>query len=464
MSNQFTRIGTRPIQKKEADTLATDILMPKWGLTMKEGTLSKWLKKEGDSVRKGEAIFEVETDKITNSVEATEDGVLFQIVVPAGETVVVKAVVGVLAAVGETPEVKARGGCVSSDEAQPAENGESSPKAKTGKFVLATPIARRLAKEQGIDLADVTGTGPNGKVTEKDILSYTPEPDEYDSFNAAPQAIELARKSGIDLADITGSGEDGKILKVDILRAMQPAFNQGSTQEPTKPEIIPLTGMRKIIADNMMASLHNMAQLTVFVDCDITKMTIFRDRVRAKYSKQEDIPRVSYNDVIALAVSRTLMKFPYMNSWLTEEGIVRHKQVNLGIAVALNDGLMVPHVKDAEKMALTELAIAIRDVAGKARNGGLSMDELQGGTFTISNVSMLGVDGFTPIINPPEVGILGVGRAVERPAVAADGQIVSRTMMTLSLTFDHRVVDGAPAMNFLRDLADCLEEPAMMFA
>jgi pyruvate dehydrogenase E2 component (dihydrolipoamide acetyltransferase) len=158
------------------------------------------------------------------------------------------------------------------------------------------------------------------------------------------------------------------------------------------------------------------------------------------------------------------MKFPYMNSWLTEEGIVRHKQVNLGIAVSLDNGLVVPHIKKAEKKSLSELAVLIRDVAAKARKGGLTMDELQGGTFTISNVSMLGVDGFTPIINPPEAGILGVGRAVDRPAVDADGQIVSRTMMTLSLTFDHRITDGAPAMIFLRSLADCLEDPAMILA
>ncbi len=445
--------------------MATDILMPKWGLTMKEGKLSKWLKKEGDSVKKGEAIFEVETDKITNTVEAAGDGVLFQIVVPEGETVAVKTVVGVIAADGEAPERKAA--AAGSAPAATEETGTGNapaPKAKSGGFVLASPIARRLAKEQGIDLADVTGTGPNGRVTEKDILSYTPEPDEYDGFNAAPQAIELARKSGIDLSDITGSGEGGKILKVDILRAMQPAYEPSSSQKTSKPEIIPFAGMRKIIADNMMASLHGMAQLTVFVECDITEMTAFRDRVRAKYARNEDIPRVSYNDIVALAVSRTLLKYPYMNSWLTDDGIVRHKQVNLGIAVALTEGLVVPHVKDAEKMSLTELAVAIRDVAGKARKGGLTMDELQGGTFTITNVSMLGVDGFTPIINPPEVGILGVGRAVERPAVAPDGSIKARTMMTLSLTFDHRVTDGAPAMNFLRGLADCLEDPAMMLA
>ncbi|PIE68277.1 MAG: dehydrogenase, partial [Deltaproteobacteria bacterium] len=217
-----------------------------------------------------------------------------------------------------------------------------------------------------------------------------------------------------------------------------------------------------LIADNMMASLHNSAQLTAFVECDVTAMVALRDKVRAKYAKQVDIPRISYNDIIALAVSRTLMKFPYMNSWLTDEGIVQHKQVHLGIAVALEEGLIVPHVKEAEKKTLIELAKEIRDLAGKARAGGLTMDELQGGTFTITNVSMLGIDGFTPILNPPETGILGIGRAVERPAVDADGKIVSRTMMTLSLTFDHRVTDGAPAINFLRALADSLEDPAMI--
>ncbi|MGD9950592.1 MAG: 2-oxo acid dehydrogenase subunit E2 [Desulfobulbus sp.] len=448
--------------------MATDILMPKWGLTMKEGKLSKWIKKEGDSVKAGEALFEVETDKITNTVEAAGDGVLFKILVGAGETVAVKTVVGVLAAAGETPNIQAAIGAAAPAENQPAaQQAGGEKKAKTEGFVLASPIARRLAKEGGIDLGDVTGTGPNGRVTEKDVLAYTPEPDAYASFNAAPQAIALARESGIDLSEITGSGEGGRILKVDILRAMRPSTDQfegSAADRAAKPEIIPFTGMRKIIADNMMASLHNMAQLTVFVECDVTEMTTFRDRVRAKYAKRKDIPRISYNDIISLAVCRMLRQFPYMNSWLTDEGIVRHKTVNLGIAVALDNGLVVPHIKGAEKKSLTELAVVIREVAEKGRKGGLTMDELQGGTFTITNVSMLGVDGFTPIINPPEVGILGVGRAVQRPAVAADGQIVGRTMMTLSLTFDHRVVDGAPAMNFLRALADCLEDPAMILA
>ncbi len=440
--------------------MATDILMPKWGLTMKEGKLAKWLKKEGDNVKAGEAIFEVETDKITNVVEAGQDGVLAQILVQEGETVPIKTVVGVLADAGETPAPR-EAASPAPAEKQPAAQQTEGKKPESGGFVRASPIARRLAKEKGINLAEVVGTGTGGRITEKDILNYTPPADEYASYNAAPQAIELARKSGIDLSEITGSGEGGKILKVDVLRAMQPASPE-KKKAASEPEIIPFTGVRKLIADNMMASLHNSAQLTAFVECDVTAMVAFRDKVRAKYAKQADIPRISYNDIIALAVSRILMKFPYMNSWLTDEGIVQHKQVNLGIAVALDEGLIVPHVKEAEKKTLIELAKEIRDLAGKARTGGLTMDELQGGTFTITNVSMLGIDGFTPILNPPETGILGVGRAVERPAVDADGNIVSRTMMTLSLTFDHRVTDGAPAINFLRALADSLEDPAMI--
>lgn len=447
--------------------MATEILMPKWGLTMKEGKLSRWLKSEGDTVHKGEAIFEVETDKITNTVEAPGDGVLFQILVAAGETVAVKSVVGVLAAAGETPE-KRSGSAAPAATAQAPAAG-SAPCTGTCRraegFVVATPIARRLAKERGIDLHLISGSGPGGRVTEQDVLTYTPgaATPQAATVNAAPQAVALAEKLGIDLSGITGSGEGGRIVKADVLRAAGPAPQAAPGPSPAPTGLIPFTGMRKVIADNMMASLHNAAQLTVFVDCDATAMTRFRDQVRAKYAGDAGIPRISYNDIIALAVSRVLKAFPMMNSWLTEEGIVTHGQVNLGIAVALENGLMVPNVKAADSKSLPELAVQIRELAEKARQGGISMDDIRGGTFTITNVSMLGVDGFTPILNPPETGILGVGRAIERPAVV-DGQIVVRTMMTLSLTFDHRVVDGAPAMRFLRALADCLENPAMILA
>ncbi len=446
--------------------MATDVVMPKWGLTMKAGKVCRWFKSEGDTVQKGEPLFEVETDKITNAVEAPAGGVLFQIVVPAGETVPVQTVVAVLAEPGETPE--RRTATVPAEEPPKPKAAAAVAGGAGTAFIPATPIARRLAKERGIDLARVTGTGPNGRVTEQDVLDFDPAAAVPEAtVNASPQAVALAAEAGIDLGQIVGSGEDGRITKVDVLRAMNPAASKAAAPSVAgaapAPGILPMTGMRKIIADNMLASLHSAAQLTVFVDCDVTGMTAFRDRVRKKYADRDDGMRISYTDIIGLAVCRTLKDFSIINSWLTDEGIVIHEHVNLGIAVALDNGLVVPNVKAAELKGLKDLAREIRRLADKAKTGGLTMDDIQGGTFTITNVSMLGVDGFTPILNPPETAILGIGRAVDRPAVSG-GQIVVRKMMTLSLTFDHRVTDGAPAMRFLRALADCLEDPVMILA
>ena len=448
--------------------MATTITMPKWGLTMKEGTLSRWFKKEGDPVEEGEALFEVETDKITNSVEAPATGVLFQVVVPEGETVPVQAVLGQIAGAGEQPE-RIEGGIAADAPGEPgAEEKKTTaqPAAPKGGFVPATPIARRLAKEKGLDLSLVTGTGPKGRITEQDVLDFKePEPA---GPAASPQARALAEKLGLDLAVLNGTGEGGRITKIDVLRAVKPSGTPASSgaqpaaSGPSSGQTIPMQGVRKLVADNMHASLQNAAQLTCFVEFDATEMVRFRDMVREKYRRDETF-KISFNDIISLAVCRALKEHPLMNSTLGDETITLHDHVNLGIAVALENGLIVPNVKEADTKPLAVLAREIRDLAGRARKGGLTMDEIQGGTFTITNVSMLGVDGFTPILNPPETGILGVGRTVEKPAVY-NGEIAIRTMMTLSLTFDHRVVDGAPAMSFLRTLADMLENPFMIMA
>ncbi|WP_041273472.1 dihydrolipoamide acetyltransferase family protein [Desulforapulum autotrophicum] len=450
--------------------MATEILMPKWGLTMKEGKVSKWIKNEGEAVTKGEPLLEVETSKITNNVESPDDGILFQIVVKAGETVPVQTVLAVLAKEGETPdrrEAVVRGG-----DDQPSGDAENTVRdgKKEGKaeFVPATPVARRLAREWGIDLARVPGSGPGNRVTESDVRDFKEKGGDTlpgKTVNAADSALAAAKKAGIDITLVTGSGPDGRITKADVLRAVSPAV-QTKTTTASSPgplvagTIIPLEGMRRIIGDNMMASLQNAAQLSVFVEFDATRMVSFRDKVRKKYESQS-LPRISFNDIIAMVVCRALAKHPLMNSRLTDQGIELCKGVNLGIAVALDNGLVVPNIKSADTLGLVEMAMKIRELAQKAKENKLTMDEIQGGTFTISNVSMLGVDGFTPILNPPETGILGVGRAKDKPAVH-QGKIAVRTLMTLSLTFDHRVVDGVPAMQFLRTLADYLEDPVMM--
>jgi len=465
--------------------VATEVRMPKWGLTMKEGKVSKWFKMEGDTVLRDEPLFEVETSKITNTVPSPTDGILFQIVIPAGEIVPVQTIVAIIAAPGETPERISPGTASTTPpkaEAQPIET----PPEEEKPFVSASPIARRLAKEWGIPISRVKGTGPDGRITEQDIKQFKAERDAQAAtpigkastagnaeISVDPKVAAFAEQAGVDLSRITGTGPGGKITKADVLRAMNPnpssKAQQSAARQPAHAPsaspgtILPLAGMRKIIADNMMASIHQSAQLSVFVEIDATRLLSLHQKIKDKYGIDEQV-RISINDIVALAVCRSLKEHPMMNSWLTDEGIVLHAEVNLGIAVALPDGLVVPNVKDAGSKGLLELSANIRRVVELARHGKLTFDEIQGGTFTITNVSRLGIDGFTPILNPPETGILGVGRIVQKPGIDETGQIAIRSFMTLSLTFDHRVVDGAPAMRFLRTLADYLEEPVMLLA
>lgn len=431
--------------------------MPKWGLTMKQGKITKWFKEEGDSVQQGEDLFEVETEKITNKVEAAATGILFQIVVPAGTTVPVGSIVAVIAEPGEQPEriegvqmgevVEA---AAPSASGQPAGRPER-PREK--KFVPATPAARRLARELELDLSFIPGTGPGGRITESDVSKYHEEGPPPPKIT--PLANEMARQAGLDVSSITGTGEGGKITKRDVERAMEVRIGEAGPVQS-----IPFSDMRKAIAENMHGSLQNTAQLTLFSEVDVTEMVRLVESIREEHKNDETV-RVSNNDIIILITSRVLKRFPTMNSTLVGEEILIHDAVNMGIAVALPEGLIVPVLHEAHKKGLLQIAKEARDLAQKAREGALSVDEVTGGTFTLTNLSMFEVDGFTPILRPPETGILGVGRVKQKPAVY-EGEISVRPMMYVSLTFDHRVVDGAPAAEFLETLARCLEHPTLV--
>ena len=444
--------------------MAVNITMPKWGLTMKEGKITKWLKNEGDEVKKGEPFFEVETEKITNMVESTASGVLFQIVVPAGNTVPVGTVVAVVAAAGEQP---ARIEGVQAGEAAPAaqkptagEKKEEAPGKK--EFVPASPAARRLAKELGVDLSLVFAVCSGERVTEADVKKYHEEGPPPPKIT--PLAEEMARQAGLDITKITGTGEGGKITKEDVQRALagEEAAEEEAVEAPGAVKSIPFAGMRKAIAANMHGSLHNTAQLSIFTEVDVTETIKWLDAVRQEYAKDESV-RVSLNDIVVLAVSRALKRFPLMNSNLVGDEILVFDDVNMGIAVALPEGLIVPVLRNADKKGLLQIAREAKKLAAKAREGTLDVDEVTGGTFTITNVSMFQVDGFTPILKPPETGILGLGRVKEKPAVY-EGQIAIRSMMFLSLTFDHQVVDGAPANEFLQTAARYLEKPCLIMS
>ena len=276
-----------------------------------------------------------------------------------------------------------------------------------------------------------------------------------------PLAAEIARQEGVDVSTITGTGEMGKITREDFEGALA-AARVAAEEKPFDIRTIPFEGMRKSIADNMHASLQNTAQLTAFTEVDVTEMVRFRDLLRAEYQADDSV-KISYNDIIIMATARALMRHPIMNSTLVGEEIQVHGTIHLGIAVALPEGLMVPKLRHAETKSLLQIAKEANALARKAREGALSIEDVTDGTFTITNVGMLGVDGFTPVLNPPETGILGIGRVIEKPAVF-NGEIAIRHMMTLSLTFDHRVVDGAPAMTFLKDLARYLAQPMLIMA
>ena len=446
--------------------MAVEITMPKWGLTMKQGTISKWLKQEGDSVRKGEELFEVETEKVTNIVESIGSGLLYQIVVKAGNTVPCGTILAVLVDSGEKPnrvEGIQVGDIVEGQAPKAAAASQPELRASVGSeprqkgYVPASPAAKRLAKELGIDLSQVPGTGPKGRVSESDVKKYHEEGPPAPPIT--PVAEELARQSGLDISSIKGSGEGGKITKRDVENALTA---KAAKEENAPVKTIPLTGIRKKIADNMRSSLHNAAQLSIFTEVDVTEMVVFRNMMRDEYAHDDSI-RISFNDIIVMATSRALKRFPIMNSNLVEDKILCFDSVHMGIAVALPEGLIVPVLRNADKKGLLQIAGEARQLAQKARDGVLEVEEVTGGTFTITNVSMFQVDGFTPILKPPETGILGIGRIKEKPAVYK-GEITIRSMMFLSLTFDHQVVDGVPANDFLQTVARYLERPQLIMS
>lgn len=443
--------------------MSIKVTMPKLGMTMKTGKLSRWFKNEGDGVEKGADLFEVETEKITNKIEAPANGVLFQIVVPEGQVVPVGTILAVIAEPGEKPERIEGIQAGEVEERKPAIAAVPKPEAEKPaepREILATPASKRLAKELGVDLALVKGTGPEGRIRESDVTLYHEQAQRKPKIT--PLAEEIAKKAGLDISAISGTGEGGKITREDVERAIQakkPAV-AAEAEEKAPARVIPMTGMRKAIADNMHASLQNTAQLTLATEVDVTESLRFLDLVREQYKKDESV-RVSLNDIVILATSRALKRFPMMNSTQAGDEIVLHDSVGMGIAVAVPVGLIVPVLQDADRKGLLQIAAEARVLIGKARTNSLSMEEVTGGTFTITNLSSSVVNNFTPILRPPETGILGLGRVLKKPVVFK-GEIAIRSVMGISLTFDHRVVDGAPASEFLDLLYRYLEQPTLI--
>ena len=443
--------------------MATELLMPKLGLTMTEGTIDEWKKKEGDTVQKGEIIYSVATDKLTNDVESDADGVLLKILVAEGETVPCKTLVGWIGAPGEAvpdgaaPAVAAEAPAAAAPAvgAVAGAAAAAAPARAAGAYVPATPYAKKLAKEKGFDLAQVPATGYKGVVVAKDVLAFTPATAAAaaPAVKASPLAAKVAADLGIDLGAVNAHG---RVLAQDILAYLE------STREKAEPadareETKPMSGMRKAIARNMLASVQTSPTVTFNLGIDMTEMKRYREQLKAKEIK------VSYTDLLVKFVAKALTEFPLLNCSVEDNKIIYKHYVNMGVAVALDNGLVVPNITDADKKSLTEISAEVKELAKLAREGKLPPEKLRGGTFTITNLGMYGIESFSPIINQPEVAILGVN-TMEDKVVVRNGEMVIRPIMNLSLTADHRVVDGSVAAQFLQRVKSLMENPALMLA
>lgn len=428
------RSASRPaptVNTEVSSTVAVEVKLPQLAASMADGVISKWLKSVGERVKKGEALFEVESDKVTTEVESPADGVLRRILVPEGQKVDVGTVLAIVGSDDEViPDTNGSGAVVASVASgggiavATAPSETIAPPAK----IFVSPRARKVAEELGVKLEQIKGTGPGGRIIERDVLAaHAAQP-------AAPPPPPAAAPP---------------VAPLPAVPATQPG------------QVIPFTGMRRTIAERMVRSQQTVAEVTLTAEADVGEIVKLREQVNPEWQKQFGL-KVSYNDVIIRAAARALREHPMLNASLADDGIHVHPSINIGIAVAVDSGLIVPVIRDADQKSLLEIAQTARRLAERARQNQLTRDEVTGGTFTITNLGTHGVEAFTPIINWPECAILGVGQVVER-AVVRDGQIVARPTMWLSLTFDHRIVDGAPAALFLRRIRQLLESPYLLF-
>ena len=405
--------------------MATRIDMPQLGLTMETGTILQWLKAEGETVEKGQPVVLIQTDKVEYEVESPAAGTLLKVVAQAGTELAVGKVMGILGQPGENvsdllgeagtePRAQGAGHRAQGTESRAVSHEPSAPVRAPGERIKISPVAKKLAQEHGIDIASLAGTGPEGRIVREDV----------------ERAIALKSRA---------------------------QSTEHRAQSAEAPQSIPLSGIRKVIFDRMGQSWREVARVTMFVEADVSELVRLRQAKAAEWERSYGV-KPSYSDLIHMAVARALRAEPRINCRLEGQAIQVRKEVNLGFAVDLGEGLVVAVIRDADRKSLGELAKAARDLAERARAGRLTPDEMADGTFTVTNLGGFGIEGFTPIVNPPQAGILGVGKIQEKPVVIGGG-IHVRSMVTLSLVFDHRLVDGAPAAKFLAKIKEFLEQP-----
>ncbi|MDR6625673.1 pyruvate dehydrogenase complex dihydrolipoamide acetyltransferase [Caulobacter segnis] len=422
--------------------MSIDILMPALSPTMEEGTLAKWHVKVGDTVKAGDVIAEIETDKATMEVEAVDEGVVEAILVDAGtENVKVNALIAKLAGEGESPAPAPKAEAPKAAEAPksvapaapaPAAPAPAAPVAADGSRVFASPLARRLASAAGLDLKSIKGTGPHGRVIKSDV-------------EAAKSGAPAAKAAPASTAAAPAAAEPRKALSLE-----QMGIPAGSY------DLVPLDGMRKTIARRLTDSFRDVPHFPLQIDLEIDALLAARAKINGLLEKQG--VKVSVNDIVIKAAAVALKQVPEANASYTPEGIAMHHHADIAVAVAIDGGLITPIIRKAETKGLAQISAEMKDLAQRAKDKKLKPEEFQGGTFSISNLGMFGIKSFASIINEPQGAIMSVGAGEQRPVVK-NGEIKVATVMTVTLTCDHRVVDGAVGARFLAAFKPLIEEP-----
>lgn len=449
--------------------MATELTMPQMGYDMQEGTVVRWLKTEGSPVQMGEAVAEIETDKAVVEFESYGEGILLQILVAEGTTVPVGETIAIVGAESEVPVASTPDEPTPAVEAEPpvstaipldppaqpvSTNGgvvveDVTPPAPQGRL-FATPAARKIAEEQAIDLKQIEGTGPRGRITKDDVLSFASHPLEAVAEAPVTPVIEDA-----PVHEAVPEPESESVATPEPVAAAAPPAP--AAESVSEDGLIPLSRMRQQIARVTVRSKSEKPHFYVNTDIDMTQVMALRGQINQSLS-DEGI-RVTVNDLIVKACVMTLKKYPKFNSFYQENGIKTNDAINIGVAIAIEEGLIVPALLDCGDKSLRELAAASKDLAERSANGTLSNQEYAGGTFAISNLGMFGVTSFVAIIQPPQSAVLAVGAVAKRPVVGEDDQIKVAQIMTATISGDHRIVDGAEGAQFVNEVKRLLENP-----
>ncbi len=458
--------------------MAVEVVLPALGLTVEKGTILQWLKKEGEAVTKGESIYEVEADKVTTEVESPASGILRKILVPEGVEVPILTVVAVITEEKEQlPEKYLNMGIKKTEkkeEPEPIRVEEPSVLMTSGPTeIKAPPAARKLARERGVDLASIKGSGPGGTVLLKDVESFLAKGIQTGpKILTTPTARKLAEQEGIPVSMIKGTGISGRVMKADVMEAksalklaegkpIPPEVKISPVSKYQLGQVIPMNSIRKVIAKRMTQSKYTAPHIYFFNDVDMEKLLTLREEVVTGFEQDHGI-RISVNDFLIKAVALTLREYPILNSMVSGDEIRIFPEINIGLAVAMEDGLIVPAIPKADQLSLGEIALYRADLVERARQAKLTFEEMERGTFTISSLAQFDITFFTAILNPPQSGILTLGK-VEKKPVVKDGQVVVRSIMIQGLSVDHRIIDGAVAAAFLQSLKKKLENPYNTF-